>query len=264
MKFEYLCLTALFVVGVTFVVSASDPGIDTSSLPIFHVDVIIAEDDSTTDTTEEQSSESSLQDESSFDEYSFEESSLDESVEDESSIKESIDEEPIEADFVYIEKYFDPRDERCFDMPMSEEHQRYVYELCLQYDVPYTFAMAIMGAETGWDVYIGERNGYYGVGMVSIKLAKDKLAKHGIDLMTVNGGIEGAIFIMFEKLESFEDEEMAAMAYNIGTRGAINNYFNKGIYSTSYSRRVIELKQALEDAIKYNQTKENNYEQISN
>lgn len=163
--------------------------------------------------------------------------------------------------FVGINEYIDPRNSRTFNMPMSLEYQKYVYELCEQYNISYTFVMAIMGAETGWDVHIGQRGDYYGVGMVSITYAKDKLAENGIDLLTVDGSVEAVVFIVSEKLKRFQDEEMAAMAYNIGTYGAIDNYFDKGIYSTAYSRRVIELKQALEDAMK---TKENHHEQASN
>ena len=149
-------------------------------------------------------------------------------------------------EFFHYDKYYEIRTSRFEYVPMSLEWQQFVFTCCKKWDVPYELILAVMGMESSFDIFIGERsdeygNTYYGPGMVHIKYNEEPLRKLGIELCTYEGGAEAVAYIMREKLQEFEnDYSKALIAYNTGSYGALQ-LFEKGILTTGYSKRVLEL-----------------------
>lgn len=148
--------------------------------------------------------------------------------------------------FVYRESYYDALTERRERIPMTEEWQRYLYEVSAKYGIPAELTLAVTGMETCFDVHIGSRfdqhgNEYYGAGMVSVDCAEEHLARLGITLCTPEGGLEAVAYILREKLDEFPgDIHKALIAYNCGSYGA-QTLFDKGITETDYSKRVLQI-----------------------
>lgn len=148
--------------------------------------------------------------------------------------------------FFHYDKYYEVRTSRFETVPMPLEWQQFTFICCQKWEVPYELILAVMGMESSFDVFIGERsdkygNRYYGPGMVHIDYSIVNLQKYGIELCTYEGGVEAVAFIMREKLLEFNnDYSKALIAYNMGSYGA-QGLFNKGITATDYSKRVLEL-----------------------
>lgn len=148
--------------------------------------------------------------------------------------------------FVYRESYYDALTERRERIPMTEEWQRYLYEVSAKYGVPAELTLAVTGMETCFDVHIGSRfdqhgNEYYGAGMVCVDCAEEHLARLGITLCTPEGGLEAVAYILREKLDEFpNDIHKALIAYNCGSYGA-QTLFDNGITETNYSKRVLQI-----------------------
>lgn len=149
--------------------------------------------------------------------------------------------------FIPYSAYYDSRDGRTHDIPMSYEDQRFAYECCERYDVPFDLAMAIFGVETGWNVNYGvsPSGKYCGIGMLHISYnyiwLKNEL---GIDIKSPKGGIEGSIYILSLKLQRFGSQTKAAMAYNLGDGGA-RAKLNAGVNETSYTKFVKMIQKGL-------------------
>lgn len=148
--------------------------------------------------------------------------------------------------FVYRETYFDKRTGRNERIRMPYEWQLYAYECAQRHNVSFDLVLAVMGMESGFDVFIGSRfdrygNEYYGPGMVSVDCAEEHLGRLGITLCTVEGGIEAVAIILADKLDEFPDDvHKALIAYNCGSYGA-QTLFDKGITETNYSKRVLQI-----------------------
>lgn len=154
----------------------------------------------------------------------------------------------VNEQFTHYKEYYDYKYECYIAIPMSETWQKFTYNCCLKYNIPYELALAIMGTESGFNVFIGKLYGgekdphyYYGPGMVSVDAAENGLRKVGIELCTYEGGIEAVCYILKEKLEEFDwDFHKALMAYNAGSGGA-EYWIKQGITETAYSNRVLEI-----------------------
>lgn len=152
--------------------------------------------------------------------------------------------------FVYRETYFDKRTGRNERIQMPYEWQFYAYECAQRHNVSFDLVLAVMGMESSFDVFIGSRfdkngNEYYGPGMVSVRHTEEYLAGKGVNLCTVEGGIEAVAIILADKLDEYGGNVTnALLAYNCGSAGA-NAKISKGVTSTPYTDRVFEILQGL-------------------
>lgn len=128
-------------------------------------------------------------------------------------------------------------------LPFSEKMQRYTYDVCQKYGVPYRTILGILGAETHWnedashvEVHSGTR--YIGIGCLTEKYHADRFADIGINIYTLKGNIEALCIIFRGHMDMFDnDPTLAAMAYNGGHRYAQNRIAD-GIYSSGYTDKV--------------------------
>lgn len=143
--------------------------------------------------------------------------------------------------FVYYSTYFDENTNRIEKIKMDEEWQYLLYTYCVKHNVNYEWVLALTGAESSFNPFIGKsKNGkYYGAGMINIKYMKDYLKKeYGVNLLTPEGGLEGICILLREHLDSFGDDyHKASMAYNFGA-GYAKKLIKQGITSSRYSRRI--------------------------
>lgn len=125
---------------------------------------------------------------------------------------------------------------------LTKEEQRYIYEMCQKYELEYELVLALMGAEATWNLYIGGDNGYCGIGQISEALNLQPFLDIGLDIRDPFQAVECVCIILQNKYSVYKDWEMTLIAYNKGNNGAQSNYFDYGIYTTSYSRKVLGLR----------------------
>lgn len=130
-----------------------------------------------------------------------------------------------------VEESFQP-----WDIPLGDDLQEYIYTLCDDYDIAYAYIIAIIDIESKFKSDVVSVTNDYGlmqINQVNHKGNRDYLNPYD----NVREGIE----MIAALAQKYEDAEMVSMAYNLGEAGA-TKLWEQGIYSTEYSREVLEKK----------------------
>lgn len=116
------------------------------------------------------------------------------------------------------------------DIPLDYATQMLLYGACLEFEVPYELALAMIEQETNFKNIMGDGGKAYGYFQVWIKWHKDRMAQLGVtDLMDPEGNFRVALHFMRENLDRYGSLEDALSYYNTGAPG-----------QTRYSREVME------------------------
>jgi len=153
-------------------------------------------------------------------------------------------------EFYYYESFYYESSIPHLPSKLTKEEQLYIYELCQEYELEYEIILALMGVETGWNLHIGEVNGYIGIGMLSKYWFTKDYGYLGIDLNDPLGSAEGVCVVMASKLDTYDNNyHMALTAYNRGNTGAETSHFNYGIYESKFSRKVFAYRDAMLESV---------------
>lgn len=117
------------------------------------------------------------------------------------------------------------------NVPLSADLQHYVLNLCNEYGLDPAVVFAVMYCESGFNA-----NASNGVCIGLMQLNKSYFSGNLYD--PYNNAKQGIQFLA-ELYNEHGDYHIALMCYNMGSGGA-NKYFNQGIYTSSYSRKVLE------------------------
>lgn len=127
-----------------------------------------------------------------------------------------------------------------YEVPMSDELQGYLYGACKETGVPFEFALALIGNESGYrPEAISATNDY---GLMQINTCNHEWLEEELgveDFLDPEDNITAGLYILSGYFEKYEDPHMVLMAYNMGEYGA-RQQWEKGVYQTGYSRRVME------------------------
>lgn len=133
-----------------------------------------------------------------------------------------------------------------YDIPLSEELQKYVYEISLEYEIDHKLLLSIMWVETGGTFkldLISKTNDY---GLMQINKSNHKwLSNAGLDdMLDPYDNIRAGAIILGGLVEKYGNSHQALMAYNFG-EGGMKKVMRNGHQSSRYSRRVFEIKKTL-------------------
>lgn len=120
---------------------------------------------------------------------------------------------------------------------LSYELQDVMQDCCDEYEVPYALALAMAEVESHFDPDAVSSTGDYGLMQIN-KINHEWLREMGLDPLTYAGNIEAGIYIISGHLKTYEDTELALMAYNSGPTGA-RKLWGAGTYHTDYSSKVM-------------------------
>lgn len=123
--------------------------------------------------------------------------------------------------------------------PLDPELQKTMYICCEKYGVPLALALAVAEKESEFNPDAVSKTSDFGLMQINT-CNFEYLLEKGIDPCTYEGNIEAGVLLLGENLELYGDEGLAVMAYNCGRAGA-RRLWADGVYSTSYSRDVMEL-----------------------
>lgn len=133
-----------------------------------------------------------------------------------------------------------------YDVPLSDELQSYLYEACKASGVPFDFAIALIGNESGYrPEAISATNDY---GLMQINACNHEWLEEELgveDFLDPEDNITAGLYILSGYFEKYEDPHMVLMAYNMGEYGA-QQQWAKGVYQSEYSRHVISRLDELE------------------
>lgn len=120
---------------------------------------------------------------------------------------------------------------------LSYELQEVMQDCCDEYEVPYALALAMAEVESHFDPDAVSTVGDYGLMQIN-QINHEWLREIGLDPLTYAGNIEAGIYIISSHLKTYEDTELALMAYNSGPTGA-QKLWDVGTYHTDYSCKVM-------------------------
>ena len=128
-----------------------------------------------------------------------------------------------------------------YDIPLELDIQRHIFDECKLYGVPYELAMAVMYVETGGTFDSSLRSKTNDSGLFQINdVHKQWLKESGInDLYNPYQNSSAGIWILKDALSKCNNIHTSLMVYNMGHGGA-RKLWKKGIYSSKYSRKVVE------------------------
>ena len=121
------------------------------------------------------------------------------------------------------------------------ELQEFTYYLCEAYYIDFEFVMAVMYKESSFRADVISGTSDYGLMQINKCNHATLTDALGItDFTDPYQNIHGGIYLLRGLFEKYEDPALVCMAYNLGEYGA-SVLWNKGVYETSYSRKVLSV-----------------------
>jgi len=161
--------------------------------------------------------------------------------------------EPIKTTIPEIEFTLEEEEEIIpeYDIPLDKDIQKYLYDKCKEYNVPYDLALGVIKVESNFNPSLIHKNsngsrdyGLFQINTINHKWLSEEL---GItDFLNPYQNIDAGVYMLSQLLKKYDDEHIVLMSYNMGER-ATKNLVNRGIYSSRYSRKVIEAKEELKN-----------------
>ena len=136
-----------------------------------------------------------------------------------------------------------------YDCPLDFEFQNYIRKICEANDVPMTLILAMISAESSFRPNIISKTNDYGLMQINV-VNHDWLSEtYGItDFLDPYQNVFAGIQMYLKYYHKYGEVNMALMAYNHGEAGA-KRMWDKGIYETDYTRKVINTKESFDDEI---------------
>ena len=136
-----------------------------------------------------------------------------------------------------------------YDCPLDFEFQNYIRKICDANDVPMTLILAMISAESSFRPNIISKTNDYGLMQINV-VNHDWLSEtYGItDFLDPHQNVFAGIQMYLKYYHKYGEVNMALMAYNHGEAGA-KRMWDKGIYETDYTRKVINTKESFDDEI---------------
>lgn len=136
--------------------------------------------------------------------------------------------------------------ELLYDVPMSDELQRYVREQAERQGVPFEIALAVIERESSYKPDAVSDTGDFGLMQINVCNHRWLYEELGItDVMDPEQNIEAGLYILGQAFQKYDDPDKALMAYNMGDSG-MKAAWSKGQHSSKYSRAVLETAQSFE------------------
>lgn len=129
-------------------------------------------------------------------------------------------------------------------IPLSAELQKVTYEAAVNFGVEHSILLAVMYRESGFNQYDnnGKCYGLMQINRCNFAWLEECLSSYGVSDIKgdpVDNILAGA-YLLGLLLDKYDDVHKALMSYNCGEAGA-KRLWEKGYYSSSYSRSVVDL-----------------------
>ena len=137
-----------------------------------------------------------------------------------------------------------------YPVNLDADLQRYIIETCEKYTINPSIIIAMCFYESSFNAdAIGDNGECMGLMGISPRWCWPEMEKLNCsDMRDPYQNVTVGIDIFAQKLAKYDwNTEMALMSYNAGDAGAHRLWFDKGIYSTTYSSNIINMSLALDN-----------------
>ena len=133
-----------------------------------------------------------------------------------------------------------------YDIPLSDELQRYTFDISAQRGLNHEMILAIMFRESTFRAHAVSPTNDYGIMQINRGNHKWLSESLGItDFLDPKQSIDAGTFHLKGIVDNgFDDVHKILMVYNLGGRKA-NELWDQGITTSAYSRRVVEYMESL-------------------
>ena len=131
-----------------------------------------------------------------------------------------------------------------YPVNLDADLQRYIIETCEEYTINPSIIIAMCFYESSFNVdAIGDNGAGMGLMGINPRWCWPEMEKLNCpDMRDPYQNVTVGIDIFAQKLDKYDwNTEMALMAYNAGDAGAHRLWFDKGIYSTTYSSNIMNM-----------------------
>ena len=131
-----------------------------------------------------------------------------------------------------------------YPVNLDADLQRYIIETCEEYMINPSIIIAMCFYESSFNAdAIGDNGAGMGLMGINPRWCWPEMEKLNCpDMRDPYQNVTVGIDIFAQKLAKYDgNPEMALMSYNAGDTGAHQLWFNKGIYSTTYSRNIMNM-----------------------
>lgn len=123
-------------------------------------------------------------------------------------------------------------------VPLDSDVQEFIYYLSKGYNMDFTFVMAIIQQESGYQPDAVSNTDDYGlmqINKVNHGYITDEIGV--TNYLDPYENVRAGMFILRKLFEKYETPEKVLMAYNLGESGA-KALWDKGVFETNYSKSV--------------------------
>jgi len=139
------------------------------------------------------------------------------------------------------------------DVPLDEGTQEFIFYLSYGYYIDFPFVMGLIKNESTFRTDIISKTKDYGLMQINICNHKKLEERLGIDdFLDPTQNIRAGLYILRTLFEKYDDPAKVLMAYNMGESGA-KVLWDKGIYETSYTRKVLTYANQFERELESNE-----------
>ena len=137
-----------------------------------------------------------------------------------------------------------------YPVDLDADLQRYIIETCKEYKINPTVVIAMCFYESSFNAdAIGDNGEGMGLMGINPRWCWPEMEKLNCpDMRDPYQNVTVGIDILAQKMAKYDgNPEMALMSYNAGDAGAHRLWFDKGIYSTTYSSNIMNMSFALDN-----------------
>lgn len=129
-------------------------------------------------------------------------------------------------------------DKPYYDVPLTDEFQDYISEICESYGVPLEVVIALIGVESNYTPQIISKTNDYGYMQIN-GINHDWLMQELdiTDFLDPYDNIHCGVYMLSELYKKYTDTTQVLMCYNCGETGA-KRLWDKGVYTTDYVEKV--------------------------
>lgn len=135
-----------------------------------------------------------------------------------------------------------------YNVPLGREIQDQIFDLCIKYGLDEKIVLAMCWRESLFRAdAVGDNGHSFGLMQIQERYHGERMERLGVDnLLDPVQNVTVGIDFIAELYGKYGDIEKALVCYNCGEYGARQNFFSRGVYSSQYSRAVIEYANSLE------------------
>ena len=138
--------------------------------------------------------------------------------------------------------------ETFYSVPLSAEIQCCIKTLCEEGGIDPAVIIAMAEVESNYDSEaLGDGGNSFGLMQIQPRWHSERMTALGVtNLLDPQQNVKVGIDILAELVAKYDGNiEMALVAYNAGPTGAYRHWFSRGVYTSEYSRKVLEISREL-------------------